>query len=158
MIFIYLSMTGFVGNLHYLFFFLMKPSLIVKLGDCSRSWSSLVSVKTQRTPLKSMSQIWDSNLTRKRSRADAIISAHPPTHHQKLFKADRRQIITLYQLILLSIRLRLRSITHFQCPMSHLPFPMSRLWCRISRTPVLNSKTPVSWNSWRFSLCSSLTL
>ena len=73
---------------------IMMVSKVVKLGSCS-------------------------HFSEKRSRAEAIISVyHPPTHHhQKLFKADRRQKITLCQLTL--IMFMLRSINSGQFHQTH---------------------------------------
>ena len=80
--------------------------LLVQSGQCQNSKNSF-EINVSNLRLKSQKkkeQSWRYNLS-------------SPTHLQILFKADRRQIITPYQLTLISIRLR--SITHCQLPMSH---------------------------------------
>ena len=72
----------------------VKINFIVKLGSCSQ-------------------------FSERRSRAEAIISVyhHHHHHHPKLFKADRRQKITLCQLTL--IMFMLRSINSGQFHQTH---------------------------------------
>ena len=78
-------------------------------------------------------QLSRSQFRNKRSRADVIISLHPPTTHPKLFKANIRQIIALYQLPFIIIRLR--STFYLHQPKSNVPFPVYHVQFLISKIP-----------------------